>query len=177
MKRLLHSSICPIHQLTQPEALMKQTYKTTHLAWHVLNTVRYQRRTSVIRPSVHHARAKRARGSTMMSQEHNLTPHSKNKGGVEKNCAHGKNCVPPPPFRGCLRKKSCPAIIVAFGKFFTQGQILVQKWNSLHQISLCTLACTELFEPIHHFKIVLLVEAICEGAFFFASTDQCTYKD
>ena len=89
-------------------------------------------------------------------------------GGVEKNCAHGKKIAyPPPPSRGCLRKKSCPAIIVAFGKFFTQGQLLVQKWNSLHQISLCTLACTELFEPIDHFKFVLLVEDICEGAFFF----------
>ena len=77
-----------------------------------------------------------------------------------------KSCVPPPPSRGCLRKKSCPAIIVAFGNFFTQGQLLVQKWNSLHQMSLCTLACTELFEPIDHFKFVLLVEAICEGAFF-----------
>ena len=78
-----------------------------------------------------------------------------------------KNCVPPPPSRGCLRKKSCPAIIVAFGKFFTQGQLLVQKWNSLPQISLCTLACTELFEPIAHLQFVLLVEVICEGAFFF----------
>ena len=86
---------------------------------------------------------------------------------------------PPPPSRGCLRKKSCPAIIAAFGKIFTQGQFLVQKWNSLHQISLCTLACTELIEPIDHFKFVLLVEVICEGAFFFffASRDQCSYKD
>ena len=89
------------------------------------------------------------------------------RGGVEKNCAHGKKLRTPPPSRGCLRKKSCPAIIVAFGNFFTQGQLLVQKWNSLHQISLCTLACTELFEPIDHFKFVLLVEVICEGAFFF----------
>ena len=90
------------------------------------------------------------------------------RGGVEKNCAHGKKLHTPPlpPSRRCLRKKSCPAIIVAFGKFFTQGQLLVQKWNSLHQISLCTLACTELFEPIDHFKFVLLVEVICEGAFF-----------
>ena len=88
-------------------------------------------------------------------------------GGWKKIARMEKNCVPPPPSRGCLRKKSCPAIIVAFGKFFTQGQLLVQKWNSFHQISLCTLACTELFEPIDHFKFVLLVEVICEGAFFF----------
>ena len=40
-----------------------------------------------------------------------------------------KNCVPPPPSRGCLRKKGCPAIIVAFGKILTQGQLLVQKWS------------------------------------------------
>ena len=88
-------------------------------------------------------------------------------GGGKKLRAWKKIAYPPPPSRGCLRKKSCPAIIVAFGKFFTQGQLLVQKWNSLHQISLCTLACTELFEPIDHFKFVLLVEVTCEGAFFF----------
>ena len=29
------------------------------------------------------------------------------------------------------------------------------------------MAFTELFEPIDHFKLVLLVEVICEGAFFF----------
>ena len=29
------------------------------------------------------------------------------------------------------------------------------------------MACTELFDPIDHFKLVLLVEVICEGAFFF----------
>ena len=29
------------------------------------------------------------------------------------------------------------------------------------------MACTELFEPIDHFKFVLLGEVICEGAFFF----------
>ena len=107
-----------------------------------------------------------------------ILPWGCHRGGWKKIARMEKNCVPPPPSRGCLRKKSCPAIIVAFGKIFTHGQLLVQKWNSLHQISLCTLACTELFEPIDHFKFVLLVEVICEGAFFFfASRDQYRYKD
>ena len=68
-------------------------------------------------------------------------------GGWKKMCTWKKlHTPPPPPSRGCLRKKSCRAIIVAFGKMFTQGQFLVQKWNSLHHFSL-HMACTELFEP------------------------------
>ena len=87
-------------------------------------------------------------------------------GGWKKFARMEKNCVPPPPSRGCLRKKKPSRHNCSVCKIFTQGQLLVQKWNSLHQISLCTLACTELFEPIDHFKFVLLVDVICEVAFF-----------
>ena len=80
-------------------------------------------------------------GSRMRADEHG-------GGGGKKLRARKKIAYHPPPSRGCLRKKSCRAIIVAFGKFFTQGQFLVQKWNSLHQISLCTWHVLDCFNPL-----------------------------
>ena len=48
-------------------------------------------------------------------------------GGAEKIARMEKNCVPPPILQGLPAKKSCRAIILAFGNFLTQGQFLVQK--------------------------------------------------
>ena len=78
-------------------------------------------------------------------------------GMVEKNCAPRKRLrtPPPPPSGGCLRKKSCRAIIVAFGKKFYLVTILCIEMEFFVPNFPLHMACTELFEPIDHFKLVL----------------------
>ena len=102
------------------------------------------------------------------------------RGGGRKNAktiGHGKNCVPPPPpSKGCLRKKKLSGHNCSIWTIFYPGPILGAKMEFLAPNFPLLMACTKLFEPFDHFKFVLPVEVICEGA-FFASRGQCWYKD
>ena len=69
-------------------------------------------------------------------------------GGWKRLRTWKKRPPPPHPPKGCLRKKSRRAIIVALGKKFSQGPFLVQKWNSLHQISNCTWHALNSLNPL-----------------------------
>ena len=51
-------------------------------------------------------------------------------------------------------------------KTFYPGPILGAKMEFFTPNFPLRVACAELFGPIDHFKLVLLVEVICEGAFF-----------
>ena len=88
-------------------------------------------------------------------------------GGVEKIARMKKNFVPPPPSRqGLPAQKKLSCHNCSFLKIFYPGPILGVEMEFFVSNSPLHMACIELFEPIDHFKLVLLVEVICEGAFF-----------
>ena len=89
-------------------------------------------------------------------------------GGWKKIARAEKNCVPPPStLQGLPAQKLLSHHNSIIWKIFYPGPILGPEMGIFAPSFSLHIACTELFEPIDHFKLVLLVEVICEGAFFF----------
>ena len=88
---------------------------------------------------------------------------------MEKNCAHGKKLrtLPPPTLPGLRAQKKLSRHDCTIWIIFYSGPDPGAEMEFFAPNFPLHMACTELFEHMDHFKFVLLVEVICEGAFFF----------
>ena len=73
----------------------------------------------------------------------------------------------PPTLPGLPAQKKVSRHNCSIWKIFYLGPILGAEMEFFAPKFPLHMACTGLFEPIDHFKFVLLVQVICEGAFFF----------
>ena len=88
-------------------------------------------------------------------------------GGVGKKLRAWKKIVyPPPTLQGWPAQKKLSRHDASIWKIFYPGPTLGAETGIFAPSFPLHMACTKLFEPIDHFKLVLLVEVTCDGAFF-----------